>query len=296
MKKLFTLPLLFALFLVLTSGTYRSDRPIEKYLALAQQPQFSGAGEILNFEDGKWGEQGSFVIIDSMTILSAAHCFIGEKTKDTVVNYKGQKVKTYVSLGRYQRNASEFRFFVMNMLVEAQKIILHPNYLKDQTCDIAIIKLKTPLHCAATLPINTATDELHDTVTSVGYGASGPANAAELVNAYQIKIAGQNIIDSIGGVLLNGQSTMLFSDFDRPDDQNACNRLGKATPLEMEYAIAGGDSGGPLYVYKNGKLCLAGIAAYAPTEINNLLKNGYYCGLSGWTRVSAFADWIRSNR
>jgi hypothetical protein len=205
-------------------------------------------------------------------------------------------MKTYISLGRHQLGNALFRFFVMDTLLQAKSILLHPDYLENKTCDIAIIKLEKPLRGITRLRLNTATDELHDTVTGVGFGASGPASQPELVNAYSIKLAGQNIIDSVGGALLNGQSTMLYADFDSPDARKGCNPLGSATPVELEYGIGGGDSGGPLFVSKNGELCLAGIATYAPKVVDDLLKNGYYCGIIGWTRISAFSDWIRKNR
>jgi secreted trypsin-like serine protease len=287
---------LFILLVTLTSGIYRHDQPIEKYLALANQEKFNCVGQILNLKDNKWESIGSFVLIDSATILSAAHCFIGETKKDTVVDHMGKKYKTYVARGRHKRNESEFRFHVMNMVLSAKSIIFHPNYLMDGNCDLALIKLEKPLSGIEELSINNLTSEMKDTVTGVGFGVSGPANQPELVKTYHIKMAGNNIIDSIGGALLNGQNTMLFADFDSPDMNKGCNIIGNSKPLELEYSIGAGDSGGPLFGFKGNKMTLFGIAAYAPKTISNLIKNGYYCELNGWTRLSAFTDWIKNNR
>lgn len=295
-KNHFVLIILGVLLLTMTSGIYRHDRPIEKYLALANQEQFNCVGEVLNLVENKWKANGSFVLIDSLTILSAAHCFEGELKKDTIVNYQDQKYKTYVSKGRYKRDQSEFRFKVLNNILTAKRIIFHPNYLKNGTCDLAIIKLEKALNGTERLKINNLPNERKDTVIGVGFGASGPANQAVLVNTYHIKIAGKNIIDSVGGPMLDGQFTMLFADFDNPDTIENCNKTGDSKPLDMEYSIGAGDSGGPLFRSENGKIVLTGIAVYAPKTISNLLKNGYYCELNGWTRISVFADWISSNK
>jgi hypothetical protein len=291
-RLLFLLPV----FLVLTSGIYRHDQPIEKYLSLANQDRFNCVGEVFKLDGNTWVSGGSFVLIDSMTILSAAHVFVGAHKKDTVVNYQGQKFKTYIERGKYKRRESEFRFRVMNCDMAAQKITFHSQYLLDGTCDVAIIKLEKPIRGVKQLNINFQFDEVSDTVTGVGFGVSGPANNPTYVKSYHLKLAGQNIIDSIGGATINGKNTMLFADFDAPEQRQDCNRIGSAVPLELEYSIGAGDSGGPLFRSINGELCLAGIASFAPKTVENLLKNGYYCELNGWTRVSAFSDWIKNNR
>ncbi len=289
--------LFLPLFLItLTSGVYRHDQPIEKYLALANREQFNCVGEIIGLKDNNWKGKGSFVLIDSVTILTAAHCFFGELKKDTIVNYRGQKFNTFIVTGKYQRDLSEFRFKVMNTILKAKSILLHPGYLKDESGDLALIKLETPVRGIKELNINSSFDEMHDTVTGVGFGVSGPGNKPELVNDYHIKIAGQNTIDSIGGQVLNAIGTRLYADFDSPDKKEGCNKMGSATPLELEYTIGAGDSGGPLFSYKDHRLCLTGIAVYGSKTVANLLKNGYYCELTGWLRVSAFAGWIKSNR
>lgn len=291
----FTLLLFSILLVTLTSGIYRHDKPIEKYLALANEKQFDCAGEILSLKDGTWIGTGSCVLIDSVTILSAAHCFIEEQKKDTIVMYQGQKFKTYISLGKSKRKETNFRFVISNISLPTKSIVLHPNYLKDGSCDIAIIKLEKPIPGFRSLRLNFSTDEKGDTVTGVGFGSSGPANRPDLVNTYHIKLAGQNMIDSIGGASLNGRLTMLYADFDNPENET-CNKTGSSKPLDMEYSIGGGDSGGPLFSYRDHELCLVGLAAYNSTTVANLLQNGYYCELNGWTRVSAFTDWIAKNK
>jgi len=288
--------ILFIVIITLTGGIYRHDRPIEKYLVYAKDDRFNCVGQLISMAEGKWKSAGSFVLIDSLTILSAAHCFVGESKRDTVVNIQGKSYKTYMSLGKSLLKVSEFRFLAFNEQFVAKSILLHPNYLKDGSCDIALIKLEKPVSGIGNLRINDSTNELKDTVTGVGYGVSGPANRIDLVNIYDIRLAGQNIIDSIGGIVLNGKSTMLYADFDSPTSIAGCNKIGDSKPLDLEYSIGAGDSGGPLFTDELNNFRLVGIATYAPKNISKLLKNGYYCEINGWTRVSAFNDWIENNR
>lgn len=289
---LITTPLLLLLLITLSSGMYRHDRPIEKYLALATQPQFDCVGQIMLLEDGKWTAAGSFVLIDSLHILSAAHCFTAPIKKDTVVEYHGRKILTYVEQGRYQLGTQVFAFLVHNTIVKAKKINIHPDYIKNGSCDIAFIQLEQPMAGAQIVKLNTARNEVNDTGTGVGFGVSGPASKPELVGVYNIKLAGQNRIDSAGGPALNGISTMLYADFD--DGRQEMNKTGAREPLDLEYCIGSGDSGGPLFISKQGNLIVAGIAVYGGKTLKNILTDGYYGELMGWTRISAFSAWINN--
>lgn len=279
--------------ILLSSGTYRHDKPIENYLALAKQPQFDCVGEVLRLENGNYGSAGSCVLIDSLHILSAAHCFEGADYKDTVVRIGGQDLRTKVATRKYARSVTEFAFLVNNRVLMARRLVLHPLFLQNSSCDIALIELDKPLRNVKPLMLNNEFNEKGDTATGVGYGMSGPANRPDLTAHYRVKLAGQNIIDSLGGALQNNQRTMLYADFDAPDVRENCNRSGDTKPLELEYSIGSGDSGGPLFRTRNNKLQLIGIACYVQQDVKNILKNGYYCQLMGWTRVSAFSDWIR---
>jgi len=283
---------LFFLFLTLTSGIYRHDMAIEKYLALGKEERFNCVGQVLRMDDGVWKAGASCVQIDSVTLLSAAHVFIRELKKDTVVDINGQKWKTYIQKGIYKESEDNFRFLILNTIVKARTITFHPTYMTQKNCDLAVIKLELPVRGLKNIPLYTGTDELGDTVTGVGFGASGPANRPDLVNGYNLKIAGMNSIDSIGGPTFNGQGSILYADFDAPDKRNGCNRMGGADPLELEYCTGGGDSGGPLFTHKKGEMYLVGITSGGGVNPTDRMKNGYYCKVIGWTRISTFIQWI----
>lgn len=293
----------------LVGGVYRHDTRIEKYLEVARREEFNCVGQVLRYHSNdatasdrmtstlQWVPDGSCILIDSMHILSAAHCFIGEHTKDTVIDFKGNKVSTYITTGRFLLKPRDVKFFVMNQLVSAKKIVCHPDYLKYNRCDIAIITLAKPIRGAVTILLNKQPDEIHDTVTGVGYGVSGPANEVALVKDYSIKLAGQNIIDSIGGAMIDGINSTLYADFDSPDNRINCSVLGgDSKALELEYGISGGDSGSPLFRMKNSRLELIGIASGSAVTMDNFFVNGYYCAMMSWTRIAALYSWITSNK
>ena len=284
--------------LITLSGVYRHDTRVEKYIALANQEEFNCAGRIYSMEDNTWGPNGSCVLIDSLHILTAAHCLAGEHKKDTVVDYMGYKVLTYVVTGKYQRPVNDFWFLVMNQPVKAKKITCYPDYFAnmDSNHDLAIIELEKPVTNAQTIYINKSMDELSDTITGIGYGGSGPAIAADLGLNSNLRIAGQNIIDSLGGVKRNGIPTKLFADFDGPGNYAHVSKTGNSIALPLEYGTKGGDSGGPIFRMNNNRLELLGVLTGSSGAIPaNFEQNGHYGQIDSWTRLSAYYDWIQKN-
>ena len=125
----------------------------------------------------------------------------------------------------------------------------------------------------------------------VGFGASGPANRPDFVSIQNKKIAGENVIDSVGGQKYLGFETLLICDFDIPTRKD-CNKLGSPTPRPLEYICSGGDSGGGLFRQKNNTWELIGICSGSGVDINQLMKTGYYGHTMEWTRVSLFTNWL----
>lgn len=280
---------------LLTSGVYRHDTPIEKYLDLASQSEFDCVGNVYKLNEGKWVRGGSCILVDSLHIITAAHVIAGEQKKDTVVDYNGHKVKTYIVTGKFARPATDFWFLVNNEYRKAKAITICPGYLDSKdynSYDIAIIELNRPIKNAATIQLNEIPDEVSDTVTIVGFGGSGPANATSPVRFYGIKLGGQNIIDSVSGVTVNGMPTILHADLDCPNILIGLNKTGSPIPLELEYGTKGGDSGSPLFRTKNDSLQLIGILSCSNGSLP-FGVNGYYGQVDGWVRIAAFHEWIK---
>ena len=72
-------------------------------------------------------------------------------------------------------------------------------------------------------------------------------------------LPGDDYIDA----LLNtrGKSRVLLSDFDNPNNASDSS-WGSSTPLPLEYLIAGGDSGGGLFINVDGIDLLAGVHSF----------------------------------
>jgi secreted trypsin-like serine protease len=277
-------------FLAFFSGIIRHDVKEARYLKLAQQKQFDCVGQI--FKDTT--VSGSCVLISDRFVLSAAHIFIDCDTRPDTIQLNGQTIIAYVSYNERVTDISKLYVLFNGHRVRAKKLLIHPNYsdsLTKGTCDIALIELENPLTEILPAKLNTGFDELKANVVGVGYGASGPANRPDLVALQNKKIAGENVVDSITGPKFSGVETLLMCDFDHPT-QKDCNKMGSSTPRPLEYISSGGDSGGGLFRRKGKGWELIGICSFSGTDIEQLMKTGYYGQTMHWTRVSAFANWI----
>jgi len=287
---------LVILSLIVSSGVYRHDVAVEAYLKLARSPAYNCVGQVYPVQDSTFENGASCVAIDSKYVLSAAHCFIKYTYKDTTVEYKGTTMNTKVVTSKAMDNKSNYYFIFKNKTYTAKRIVIHEKYLESNNCDIALIELSTPLESMQFPALNTKKNELKDTVTAVGYGISGPADNAGVVGIYNLKIATQNIIDSLGGFKINDDYSLMYADFDSPKYYHKCNKMGDSVPVPYEGMIGAGDSGGPLFRTHNGTNELIGLTVGAYTDIPTLLTSGYYCQTMGWLRLSCFADWIKQNK
>jgi len=288
-KVLFPL-LSVTLFLTFFAGIIRHDVDEKEYLNLASEKQFDCVGRI--YKDTS--ASGSCVLIGDRFVLSAAHVFIESDSRPDTIDFNGQKAVAYVTYNHRVTDVSKLYLKFNGQKFKVKSILLHPYYLDSLTkgtCDIALLELEKPIKNINPTKINTAFDELYSNVVGVGYGASGPANRPDLVDYNNKKIAGENVVDSIGGLEYLSNSTLLFCDFDHPTRKD-CNKLGSATPRPLEYICSGGDSGGGLFRRNNNTWELIGICSGGGVDINQLMKSGYYGQTMEWTRVSVFTNWI----
>lgn len=276
-------------------GIMRHDVDEQKYKDLANEKQFDCVGKL--FIDSTFN--GSCVLISKKYILTAAHIFIESDIKpDTVVN--NGNIEVYfkrVNLRELDLKKSTVTVDFNGIKRKVKKLLLHPNYSGSNitgTYDIAILVIEEPINDIIPMNLNLLENEFNSNVVGVGYGASGIASKPESVTSKKIKIAGENIVDSLGGEISKGKFTFLVCDFDHPSDNN-CNKFGSAIPRPLEYMASGGDSGGGLFRNLNNKWELVGILAMSKTNSNTIMKYGYYSQLMCWTRVSSFGDWIKEN-
>lgn len=158
--------------------------------------------------------------------------------------------------------------------------------------DIAIIELSAlaPLQ-AERYQIYTATNEVGQLVTLSGFGDTGHG-AVGLFGGNGVRRAGENRIDTTGTVTSGPRNSLLQMDFD--SGRSANDFFGRNTGLgTREAKTERGDSGGPAFIGRQ----IAGVANGKfwndPTDTNS--AEGTYGEWTTHTRVSSFANWIRSN-
>lgn len=266
MKALFIAFVVFVLCNNTLGGVFRHDVPVEKYLELAKQTQFGCVGQLKKVDGGG---AGSAVMIASNWAVTSAHIFDASMGKGMTLEINGQTFQ----------------------ILEA---ILHPDFQKVKTAqytDLALVKLLGNYKGEIARIYNKG-KEIKSIATMVGYGRSRGAfePSAKLLG----KMAGQNVIDAIGGKDL--PDNFLSVDFDSPAHVSLSS-LGDAKPLPLEYIIDGGDSGGGLFVEHDGKWFLAGINTRTVHDQNRLTSNfekyGFYGSVSHFTRITSYQEWIK---
>lgn len=290
LNSLITLLILFTLFF---SGIYRHDVKKEEYLKLANKKQFDCVGQIFQVSDS--APRGSCVLIGNKYVLTAAHVLEDYDTRtDSMINSDGQKVLFNTTFNEHITEASRLFVNFKGEKVRVTRIIIPMEYTDSLTkgsCDIALLEIEKPIPKFRPAKLNSCFDELNSKVIGVGYGASGPADRPDLVDSKNEKIAGENVIDQINGYKYHGRETLLECDFDSPTHSD-CNKMGDSIPMLLEYICSGGDSGGALFRSSKRGWELVGICSGGGIEIEQFYKSFYYGQTMGWTRVSAFSEWI----
>lgn len=274
----------------LVSGIIRHDVHKSKYLALAKKEQFKCVGVIhINSQS-----IGSGVLIKDNYVLTAAHNIIESDTRIDTINNNGNifYVNTPINHGVVDKKDMVFEIEDKNYLIDT--IILHPKYLQniqEGIHDIAILKLAKSLENISPAKLNFSNDEKKSEVVGVGFGYFGIGNRKE-VGPKKEMLAGQNVIDSIGGIKLNGLNTYLFCDFDHPYDASV-NKMGSEQPMKLEYLSSAGDSGGGLFRKLNKtEWELVGICKGTELNFEQLKISVHYGQIMRWTRICAYQKWI----
>ena len=263
-------------------GTIRHDRDPALYTALAAHPDFAATGFLRGLE-GTSNMTCSATLISPTWVLTAAHCVDGS-------------------------NITNLRFGlgpdIDGPTVQAVEWFAHENWTGalDAGWDIGLVRLAEPITSVAPAMLFTGDDERGLVGTHVGYGVGG-TGLTGATGAIGTKRAGNNMGAACGGdvtttgtggsLSLAGISPrLMFDDFDNPDNP-ADSGMGDSTPLNLEYLVAGGDSGGGYYVEFNGEVYLAGVHSFIAAW-NDASGNADYGDLAASTRVSEFNAWINS--
>lgn len=250
----------------LSAGTIRHDRNPQAYVNFGASNLFDSVGHITAYAPG-FGYYGSGTLIAPDIILTAAH--IVDIADSLEVRIGGA---TY-SADMWSYNPG----WIPN----------NPFGLFDGY-DIGLIHLDTPV--AGVTPANryTGQDEKGSQAIYAGFGSTG-TGLTGATNYDQVRRAGFNMIDAIPGGPEAGR--LFLSDFDFPRTPSA-SATGARYPLPLEYMVASGDSGGPVFIDDGSGLAVAGIHSFVLGT--DYVADSDYGDISGHTRVSAFNDWIDS--
>jgi hypothetical protein len=257
------------------AGTVRDDRDPQLYLNLGADPRYASVGK---FDLTKWepGFSASGTLVGTDWVLTAAHVMEGATTGQFTVGGQAYSVSKWVT---------------------------HPKWDGElrRGYDLALVKLDRDVAGVAPASLYTGKKEFGALATFVGFGRTGTGLTGD--TAFDaLKRAGQNIIDgSIGkeqwplnatfhSKLPKNARTFLV-DFDNPHNA-ADSQVGASSPVDLEYLISLGDSGGGAFVDSGKGPLLAGVHSFA--EVPDGVDDSDYGDVIGDVRVSAHAKWIRS--
>lgn len=245
-------------------GTIRDDRSDQLYLDLAAQSKYNSVG-LIQISTLTGNYLGSGTLISDQWVLTAGHMVY---------------------------DATSLSFTVGGSTYTSSQWMAYSKYNGDLLAgyDIGLAKLDSAVVGINPAERYTGSDELGMVGTMVGYGMTGTGLTGAVDFDWQ-KRAGQNVLDVLykKGGKPKDAPRILLSDFDNPNDAGD-NAYGSATPLDLEYSPAPGDSGGGVFIEVGGLTLLAGVHSFGASYDGD--TNSDYGDVMGNIRVSEFNAWI----
>lgn len=160
-----------------------------------------------------------------------------------------------------------------------ERVVLHPDWHgeADIRVDVALVELAWPVTGIVPAKVYDGVDEVGMVAFFVGRGGTGTGLTGYVSEDGRIRAATNRVETVI-------DDSMLRFRFDAPGDPDV---------TELEGISGPGDSGGPAFVERNGALYVIGVGVGQNAGPANG-QRGHYKVLELYTRVSAFAGWIRS--
>ncbi len=159
---------------------------------------------------------------------------------------------------------------------EVEKVFLHPDYEDGGRHDIALLKLKTTVKGVKRAELFRERNEVGQIITVVGKGDWGTGLTGPTTNDRKLRGA-MNKVDE-------ASEAWLKFVFDNPE--KSPNKA-----LDLEGISGPGDSGGPAFIKKNGKIFLIGVGSGQSTSATGG-REGVYGVTEYYVRVSSYLGWI----
>lgn len=292
----------------------RHDRTLEDYEAIAtiSTPEYPNFSAVVNFSyslNGKDKEEytATGTLISPEWILTAGHNFFDIQDQNSPAPASGIRVKT----GNDPNNPKK--------TYRVEKVVYHPTWLAGlqdyrDANDLCLVKLSTPITDIVPVALHTSsTENLGANIWFAGFGDYSQTVGQDSDEDSKLH-AMENILDRV----VDGFTTvadgkqypggLLAFDFDHP--QGKINSLGddlvnadeallgpgtsESTALNLEGSTVEGDSGGPLFVFFEGKWEIAGVLSGGADNPIDDFSDSSYGDISIFTRVSTAKDWIFS--
>jgi hypothetical protein len=192
-----------------------------------------------------------------------------------------------LTAGHLTSGASSATFEIEGTVYSSARIIIHPDIGPpfDPVIDLALVELEAPVTDVDPVRMwrfGSRDDILGEEATWTGWGFGGDGLTGAILNPDTLALrAFTNVIDGFGDEIgLNPAS--VYSDFDRPGGTDTVTRL--------EGNVAPGDSGGGVFVERNGEMVLVGVTSYRAQTDGT--QDSDYGDFSGATDLFDLFGWI----
>jgi len=247
------------------AGTFRHDQNPLIHALLATNPAFDSVALVEGWTTS-YGYNGSGTLIAPDVVLTAAHVVDEAVSLDVTIADTTYSADMWGPFPAWRPN---------------NPLALIMGY------DIGLIHLDTPVPDITPATRYQGNTESGQVGIFAGYGSTGTGLTGELI--YDgIKRVGLNTIDTF--LPANQDNSRIFLvDFDNPLDPTD-SLLGSPDPLDLEYLIASGDSGGPVFLPTDSGIQVAGVHSFGFGF--DFISDSDYGDITGHTRVTVFNDWI----